>query len=198
MKNNFRDAYHISECNTPKIAPTSSALGYFAVRSGFCTPRIVKRSARAHRWKRLGFESGIPRYARRSRGIRTLFLAQVHPWPNGWEMLVFWLTALIIFWCVHVLIDRPAPIFQPVSYRDRHRSGRCCAGDRDVFAPLLFRHPSLTMISRGWFYGEMYGNNLGSVKRSAVPCGPKRETRKNSQNFTQNYAAYNNSKLGNA
>lgn len=96
---------HIQDCNTPKIASTSSAFGYFAARSGFCAPRIVKRSARAHRWKRLGFESGIPRYARRSRGICTLFLAQMHPRPSK-RMPAFGLAAPIVFWSVHALIAR--------------------------------------------------------------------------------------------
>lgn len=160
---------------------------YFAVRSDFCASKIVKRIARACRWKRLGFESGIPRYARRSRGIRTLFLAQVHPWPTEQTggMLAFdsrlWsFSGSYTRWLTDT--DFPGCQLHESSSIGDAFPARCSGALWDFasryFFPPLFAGDDFASTR---FYSEMRGNNLGSVKRSAVSCARKRG--RISQNF---------------
>lgn len=108
-------------------APKRIAL--FRIRPFRDTKRLLRRAedrkkerANASMKAAAAFESGIPRYARRSRGIRTLFLVQVHPCAE-WTVCPR-LTRGSSFSGPYTRWLAGAPIFRPASRGDRHRSGR--------------------------------------------------------------------------
>lgn len=135
----------------PKIATTSSALGYFAVRSGFCAAKIVKSGAResasaskvAFRVTLVGHEASARRFSPRC----------IHDRPNGcgkrprfdsrhrsfsgtytrWLSDADWFSGLPV---ARIVIDRALQGLRVISLRPT----------------FFFRHLSLTMILREMYF----------------------------------------------